>query len=92
MTLVTGTVFTASMALAGVDMSAVSKQCGTRKAQPKKQIVTGSHIPRQVTGDDSETTGASPVDVITRQDIARSGSNSVTGVLRNYPGITIRRR
>lgn len=64
-----------------------------RSAEKPVQLLTGSAIPSRVAGVKYPSTVAgSPLLVLTRDDLSRSGAISVTGMLKNVPCITIRRR
>jgi outer membrane cobalamin receptor len=54
-------------------------------AEPTKETVTGSHIPREVQRIGRTTDSIAPVYVLDRTDIDRSGATSVGAVLRRVP-------
>jgi outer membrane cobalamin receptor len=58
-------------------------------AEDKKEILTGSNIPRTVNRVVGHSTDAvQPVYVIDRQDIDRSGATTLAQVLRKVPFVT----
>ncbi|HET9579427.1 MAG TPA: TonB-dependent receptor [Usitatibacter sp.] len=68
---------------AGVALSVIAAGAQAQQAQRVEKIeVTGSHVKRV----DTET--VSPVDVITREQIERTGQATVAEVLRNIPANT----
>jgi hypothetical protein len=54
-------------------------------------VVTGSLIPQRVVIKGQQVNSAYPLYVIQGNDLLRSGSTDVAGILRNDPSITIRR-
>ena len=55
---------------------------------PKKEIVTGSNIPRVVKYHAHAADTVAPVYVVSRQEIDRSGAGSVGQALRRLPFVT----
>lgn len=83
------------MAQAGVDVAAnqATNSKKARLADKPVQSLTGSAIPARVTTKRfPSTVGGSPLLVLDSDDLSRSGATTVTGMLRNIPGITVSRR
>ncbi|HEY5753011.1 MAG TPA: hypothetical protein VIT21_07675 [Chthoniobacterales bacterium] len=84
----------APLTQAGVDVAgnqaAISKKA--RSADKPVESLTGSALPMRVTAKRyPSTVGGSPVLVLGEEDLSRSGAITVTGMLRNIPGISVRR-
>lgn len=58
--------------------------------EQKRMVLTGSHIPRTVGRVGRITDAPSPVTVIDREQIQRSGAQTLADVLRTDPSITIK--
>lgn len=53
-----------------------------KNAKPKMVVLTGSHLPQRLTMMGRITDGASPVTVLTREDIENSGAMNLADALR----------
>jgi outer membrane receptor for Fe3+-dicitrate len=80
----------APLTQAGVDVAQASSKKARLSNKPV-QTLTGSAIPARVTTKRyPSTVGGSPLLVLGGSDFSRSGATSVTGMLKNVPGVFIR--
>jgi outer membrane cobalamin receptor len=54
--------------------------------------VTGSRIPQRVVLNGTQVNSASPLTIMGRHDLSRSGASTVEGILARDPSISFRRR
>jgi hypothetical protein len=73
---------------AKVSTKAAKTQTKASKALPSEEVFTGSLIPQKVRANDAAATSLSPLVVIDRKAIDRTGASTVSEVLaRTAPGI-----
>lgn len=84
---VVGACLSPSLASAGDAKSKEAAASSAKKKTPKetKVIITGSNIPQKIDPSQRILKTASPVVVITQQDIQRSGRVTVAGILSRHP-------
>lgn len=84
---VTGACFFADPALAGgTKAGAIAAKAGeTKTAKTAKVMVTGSNVPQAATQMSCIPTTASPMIILGRTEINRSGQSTVADVLRRLP-------
>ena len=80
--------FLAGAALANQPVPA-RKAAVTKKTEEKLVFVTGSLIPQRVQLRATGTTTVSPVRIIDRREIDRTGRSTTPGVFVNDPAVTI---
>ena len=75
--------------LAGEQKARTSKSVTTtsKKAAPQKALITGSNIPYDVSPGEVVIPTHSPVTIIDRQAIDRSGRQTLAGVLTRLPPV-----
>jgi outer membrane cobalamin receptor len=72
--------------LAGQGAKKAKTRAKARQQEQQKEVLTGSHIPQKVKRAGHIAVSASPVTVIDRQAIERTGAASLSQILTRAPG------